>query len=254
MKNKNILITGGGGRIGSAIAYECLSQGAMVIIADNNENAIEKAITTMPNNSKERITTIVEDCCSSKGIDEVIKTIKKRKIKLNSCVHSAYPRSEKWGCKFEKLEEIALKEDLTSQLGSAILISQKIITNFFIEDGGSMLHISSIQGVCAPKFEHYANTEMSSPIEYAAIKAGVISITKWLAKYYKGKNIRVNCISPGGIKDKQPDSFVEKYMSSCNLIGLLDAKDIAKTAALLLSDDARAITGQNFIIDDGWTL
>ena len=57
---------------------------------------------------------------------------------------------------------------------------------------------------------------MISPIEYSAIKAGLISITKYLAKYYKGNNIRVNCISPGGIKDNQEEIFIRKYRESCN--------------------------------------
>ena len=60
---------------------------------------------------------------------------------------------------------------------------------------------------------------MSSPIEYSAIKAGIISITKWLAKYYKNKNIRVNCISPGGISDNQNEEFIKKYRNSCTNIG-----------------------------------
>ena len=77
--------------------------------------------------------------------------------------------------------------------------------------GGNLIHISSIQGISAPKFEHYEGTNMSSPIEYSAIKSGVIAITKWLAKKYKNMNIRVNCVSPGGILDNQPIKFLEKY-------------------------------------------
>ena len=67
----------------------------------------------------------------------------------------------------------------------------------------------------APKFSHYVGTSMTSPIEYAAIKSGVISITRWLAKYYSNQNIRVNCVSPGGILADQPKSFCDKYRDSC---------------------------------------
>ena len=64
------------------------------------------------------------------------------------------------------------------------------ITKYFLSRRkGNLIHISSIQGIAAPKFNHYLDTEMTSPIEYAAIKSGIISITKWLAKYYKGKGI-----------------------------------------------------------------
>ena len=154
----------------------------------------------------------------------------------------------------EQLKEENLSEDLTRQLGGAILISKYIINELIKVEGGSIVHISSIQGVSAPKFEHYEGTDMHSPIEYSAIKAGVISITKWLAKYYRNKGIRVNCISPGGIEAGQPESFVEKYRKSCSNIGLLKSQHITQTVTLLLSDDGVGINGQNFIIDDGWTL
>ena len=154
----------------------------------------------------------------------------------------------------EKLEEINLFEDLSKQLGGAIMISKYVINELLKHEGGSLVHISSIQGVRAPKFEHYIGTDMNSPIEYSAIKAGVIAITKWLAKYYGRKGVRVNCISPGGIEDGQPEIFVERYRKSCSNIGLLRSEHITKTAALLLSEDGIGINGQNFIIDDGWTL
>ena len=95
---------------------------------------------------------------------------------------------------------------------------------------------------------------MTSPIEYTAIKAGVIAITKWLAVYCKNKSIRINCVSPGGILDQQPQSFLEKYRDSCLSKGMLDAEDVIGTIQFLLSDKSRYINGQNIVVDDGWSL
>ena len=95
---------------------------------------------------------------------------------------------------------------------------------------------------------------MSSPIEYSAIKAGVISITKYLSKYCKKKHIRVNCISPGGIEDKQPITFKNRYKLSCDSKGLLNPKDVANSIIFLLSNKSQYINGQNLIVDDGWSL
>jgi len=125
---------------------------------------------------------------------------------------------------------------------------------FLKKKKGNLILISSVQGVQTPKFEHYSNLEMNSPIEYSAIKSGIISISKYLSKYYRNRNIRVNCVSPGGIKDKQPDLFVKRYRKSCNLKGLLDGKDISKLILFLISEKSQYINGQNLIIDDGWTL
>ena len=95
---------------------------------------------------------------------------------------------------------------------------------------------------------------MSSPIEYSAVKAGVISITKYLSKYYRNKNIRVNCISPGGIEDNQPSLFKKRYKLSCNSKGLLSAKDVSNSIKFLLSDETKYFNGQNLVVDDGWSL
>jgi NAD(P)-dependent dehydrogenase (short-subunit alcohol dehydrogenase family) len=70
----------------------------------------------------------------------------------------------------------------------------------------------------------------------------------------KGRGVRVNCISPGGILDRQPEAFLEAYKSYCNEKGMLDPQDISSTLIFLLSDASRYITGQNLIVDDGFTL
>jgi NAD(P)-dependent dehydrogenase (short-subunit alcohol dehydrogenase family) len=95
---------------------------------------------------------------------------------------------------------------------------------------------------------------MSSPIEYAAIKAGIISITRWLAKYSANHNIRVNCVSPGGVLDAQPEVFLRRYRQSCTNIGMLSAEQVASVIVFLLAPGAAAINGQNIVVDDGWTL
>jgi NAD(P)-dependent dehydrogenase (short-subunit alcohol dehydrogenase family) len=129
-----------------------------------------------------------------------------------------------------------------------------MILHFLDSGQGNLINISSIQGIQAPKFEHYEGTNLSSPIEYSAIKSGVISITKYLAKLYKKRNIRVNCISPGGILDGQPESFLRNYEESCNSKGMLDSKDLVGSLMFLLSDQSQFMTGQNIVIDDGWSL
>ena len=134
------------------------------------------------------------------------------------------------------------------------MISQKSIKCFLKQGYGNLILFSSIQGINAPKFSHYKNTKMSSPIEYSAVKAGIINMTKYLAKMNKGKNIKINCISPGGILDKQPKSFKKKYQDSCLSKGLLDGKDLNGLVHFLVSERSNFINGQNLIIDDGWSL
>ena len=95
---------------------------------------------------------------------------------------------------------------------------------------------------------------MVSPVEYSAIKAGLIALTRYLAKYSKGANIRVNCISPGGILDNQPVTFIKKYKESCVSKGMLNSEDVIGAILFLISKHSRYVTGQNIVIDDGWSL
>jgi len=248
---KTIIVTGGAGRIGSALAADLVKQGDKVLLGDINKSKLLKIKKKL--NSK-NIEIFQGDLTTKNNIDKFIKFGVKKFKNIHAAVHCSYPTSKKWGARLEDLEEIHLKNDLQNQLGGSIIFSQRIMKYFLKQKKGNLILISSIQGIQAPKFNHYKNLNMTSPIEYSAIKSGIISITKYLSKYYKNKNIRINCVSPGGIKDNQPKLFTKRYRQSCNSKGLLDGEDISKLILFLLSDKSKYITGQNLVIDDGWSL
>ena len=251
MDKKVVLITGAAGKLGESLSKSVLEKNGNIVIADINSDKLSKLAETLPSNR------VLAQCCdASKKEDLMLLTeLAFQKFgKIDAAIHSSYPKSKSWGTSFENLEFENLKDDLASHLGGALIFSQIMIKFFLRQKYGNLIHISSIQGVSTPKFEHYEGTNMISPIEYSAIKAGLISITRYLAKYYKGNNIRVNCISPGGIKDNQDEIFLRKYRESCNNKGMLDAQDISGLALFLISDDSLFINGQNIIVDDGWSL
>jgi len=249
-----VLITGAAGRIGSATARMLGAQGSHLIISDINEKALEQLGQELQESFGNDVAIIPADASSTAGIRELLSSAIECHPRVHAAVHSAYPRSQNWGARIEDVEEASLSQDLSMQMGGAILFSKAMMKHFQKHGGGNLVHVSSIQGISAPKFDHYADTSMHSPIEYAAIKAGVISITRWLAKYYSNQNIRVNCVSPGGISEDQPESFVKRYFESCTNIGMLSAEQVAGSICFLLSSQSVAINGQNLIVDDGWSL
>jgi NAD(P)-dependent dehydrogenase (short-subunit alcohol dehydrogenase family) len=91
------------------------------------------------------------------------------------------------------------------------------------------------------------------PAAYSAIKGGVINFTRYLSSYYGKNNIRVNCVSPGGIYNSQPVEFVKNYEKKVPMQRMGKPEDISPAVSFLLSDDSSYITGQNLIIDGGWT-
>lgn len=254
LSQKTILITGAAGRIGSATARLAATAGADVILSDIAGDRLRSLEQDLKSVSTNKIFSVEADITSEEGIDYLLSQSYDCVNTITSAVHSAYPTSPGWGKRFEELTARYLTQDLSMQLGGAILFSQRILAHFDRCGGGDLVHVSSIQGVRAPKFDHYEGTEMTSPVEYAAIKAGVISITRWLAKYYANQGIRVNCVSPGGIVDEQPHAFLERYRQTCTNFGMLSADQVASAIIFLLSPQSVAINGQNLVVDDGWSL
>jgi len=251
LKDNIVAITGGAGLIGSSFSRAIIENGGKVIIGDISRERGEQLQEILGNDN---VLFIDVDTADTNSIDRFMESGKSHFGKIDSAIHCAYPRSKQWGTQFEDLKADDLKDDLFHQLGGAILFSQRSIAYFRKQGYGNLIHVASIQGVAAPKFEHYEGTSMVSPIEYSAIKSGVISITRYLAKYCKGQNIRVNCISPGGILDNQPEVFLEKYNATCTSKGMMDAQDLNGTMVYLLSNMSQCVNGQNIVIDDGWIL
>jgi NAD(P)-dependent dehydrogenase (short-subunit alcohol dehydrogenase family) len=251
LKDNVVAITGGAGLIGTAFSKAIIENGGRVIIGDIASNRGKELQDKF---GADKALFIKVNTSDTNSIDKFLELGKNHFGKIDSAIHCAYPRSEQWGTKFEGLKAGGLKDDLFNQLGGAILFSQRLISFYRDQGYGNLVHVSSIQGVAAPKFEHYEGTKMVSPIEYSAIKSGIISITKYLAKYCKGQNIRVNCVSPGGILDNQPEVFLEKYNSTCSSKGMMNAQDLNGTIVYLLSNMSKYVNGQNIVIDDGWTL
>ena len=250
-ERKVVLVTGGAGRIGSALAFDLINQGYKVLLGDIVKKKLIK-IKKKINSSNLEI--FCGDLTKKNTIEKFINYGVKKFKKIDCAVHCSYPKSKKWGVPFEKVEERYLNQDLSKQLGGAIIFSQSIIKYFLRIKSGNLILISSILGLQPPKFENYKSLNINSPIEYTAIKSGIIAITKYISKYYQKKNIRINCVSPGGIKANQPRRFINRYRKYCNFKGLLDGSDVSKLIIFLISEKSKYISGQNIVIDDGWSL
>jgi len=141
------------------------------------------------------------------------------------------------------------------QLGSAFLICQNASSYFTTVGGGNIINLASIYRFVPPRFGIYDDTPMTKKIEYVICKARIIQLTKHLARYLKGRNIRVNYISPGEVLNgSHLETFVRRYNAHGLNKGRLDSIDIAGTTVFLLSDYSTYVNGQNIVIDDGFTL
>lgn len=254
LSGKRVIVVGGAGLLGSKICDELVKSGATCVIADASE---ERAVYTASEIKKKynvKPLTKVVSIVDILSIDKMIKECSDEFGGIDSLVNSAYPRNKQYGRKFEDVTFNDFCENTNMHLGGYFLVSQRILEYFKLNEGGNLLNMSSIYGVVPPKFNVYNNTPMTMPVEYAAIKSAIIHLTKYMARYYAGNNIRVNTLSLGGLLDAQPESFLNAYRDYCLDKGMLNTDDIVGTVAFLLSDAARYINGQNIVVDDGFTL
>jgi NAD(P)-dependent dehydrogenase (short-subunit alcohol dehydrogenase family) len=255
LKDKVIVITGGAGLIGKEFVKAVVENQGIAIISDINEELGLKAKKDL---SQELNTINIDfiklDITSKSSLNNCIDSLNDKYQRIDALVNNAYPRNKNYGRHFFDVEYEDFVQNLGLNLGGYFTASQQFSQYFKKQGYGNIINISSIYGVIAPKFEVYDNTPMTMPVEYAAIKSGLIHLTKYMAKYFKGMNIKVNALSPGGIFDSQPEAFLEKYKEKCLNKGMLDKSDLKGTLVYLLSDMSRYVNGQNIVVDDGFSL
>jgi len=254
LSNKVIVVTGGAGLLGKAFIKEILIHGGIAILADINTSSAQDFIDGMKSDYPDHFYAINMDITNKASINLLINNVSKRYGGIDCLVNNAYPKNKSYGNKVEDVSYEDFSENISTHVGGYFLTSQQFGIFFKNHKGGNIINIGSIYGTFSPRFQIYKGTGMTMPIEYAAIKASVIQMTKYFAQYFKKDNIRVNCLSPGGILNNQPTTFVYAYNSFCSKKGMLDPYDVANTLIFLLSDSSKFITGQNLIIDDGFSL
>ena len=173
--------------------------------------------------------------------------------RIDGLVNNAYPRSKDWGNKFEDIKLDSWKQNIDWQLNSYFYMSQQVAIQMAKQKSGSIINMASMYGVVAPDFTVYDGTNMTMPAGYSAIKGGLINLTRYMASYFGPKQLRVNTVSPGGIFDNQNITFVQNYEKKVPMRRMGTPDDIAPSVVFLLSDESKYITGQNLIIDGGWT-
>jgi len=250
LSQKKILLVGAGGLLGGKLVESLLAVDAQVIAADVK---LEK----------------LNEDLKKRGID--INTIEVREVDITNqfdvtnlfneighidgAINASYPRNSAYGAHLFDVSLESFNENVSLQLGSAFLFSQQCAAYFKRQNHAfSLVNISSIYGVITPKFQIYNDTLMTTPVEYAAIKSALLHLTKYIVAYVNDSRFRINCVSPGGILDDQPDAFLEAYKKQTHGSGMLDSKDIVGSVLFFLSEYSQFITGQNIIVDDGFSL
>lgn len=247
LAGKTAVVTGGCGLIGAAVAMALVESGATVIAADIDCER-GRALSGSTGCGFVRL-----DIGSEASVRAAFRKAVKKYGRVHILVNSAYPRTKDWGQKTGKAALGSWKKNVNSHLGGYFLMSRLACEDMKAKGGGSVISIGSVYGVVGPDFSLYSGTDMTMPEAYPAIKAGILGYTRYLAACYGEHNVRVNAVSPGGVHDCQPASFVKRYSARVPLKRMAAPGDISGAVVFLASGAAGYITGQNIIVDGGFT-
>lgn len=253
MKNR-VFLFGATGTIGKSFLNCLLDNNYNVVIADIASSNLNKIA------NKHKINFLEID-----GSDEadMIQKINKSKdffggfdhIIFNIAITSEYLKKN-FSNPFPKIEDYPTElwqKTLDVNLTAFFIFVREFFKILKKNKSSTITTISSIYGVVSPDPILYENENFNSFPGYSASKSGMIGLTKWFASYLAEYNIRVNAISPGGIKNSQSNKFIKKYSEKTMLKRMGNPNEIASCLLFLLDEENTYTTGQNFIIDGGFS-
>ena len=248
LDNKNIIITGGNGFLGSQITNALLNEKANVYIIDIKKPKKR----TSAKYFKSNIT-------NEQDLKKILKFFKLKKIKIDVLINNAaidYSplKSKKNNFKLEAFPNKLWDKDISVSLKGSYLCT-KIFGSYMSKfKKGSIINVSSDLGIIAPDQRIYKNSGFIKPVTYSVVKHGIIGLTKYTASYWGEKNIRCNAIAPGGIYNNQDSSFVKKINQLIPLRRMAKKNEYNGLILFLCSDLSSYMTGSIVVADGGRTI
>jgi NAD(P)-dependent dehydrogenase (short-subunit alcohol dehydrogenase family) len=266
LTGKVAVITGGAGMLGEMHAEAIAEAGGHPILADINADlAVDKAKTISERYSVDSM-GIKTDITNKMEVETLLDVILKRfgriDILINNAANDPKVKTKNEDHSWSRLENFPVKQwnqDIAVGLTGAFLCSQVIGSEMAKRGGGVILNISSDLGIVGPDQRIYLKQGLPGekqpvkPVSYSVVKSALIGLTRYLATYWAGKNIRVNALCPGGVQSDQPEEFIEKLTFRIPM-SRMARKDEYKGAILFLVSDASSyMTGAIIVIDGGRT-
>jgi NAD(P)-dependent dehydrogenase (short-subunit alcohol dehydrogenase family) len=264
LKGQVGIIWGGAGKLGQQFARTLSLAGALVVIADTDEencNKIAKQISQETNNEVIGLTCNVVD---EGSVKKVYQEIYGRANRIDFIIYNVMSKPNEYYKPFGNYSKKTWDEVINGNLTGAFICCREASSFMEKANKGAIVLISSTYGLvgpdqriydgCSPSNNIYGGQySLNCPASYSASKAGIIGLSKYLATFWGNKNIRVNVLTPGGVYDNQEDLFHDNYIHRTPLGRMAVWSDYNGAILFLVSDASRYMTGSNLIVDGGWT-
>lgn len=268
LQGKTAIVFGGNGVLGRQFCASLLEYGATVYSCDINTTVPEEA-GNLKDAYPGKFEIIEVNAADKKSLLKFRKNFLTREKKLDILVNSTTMKSDDFYLPFEEVSLEGWNTGLLGNLTIPFLTTQAFIPVMKKQKAGSIINIGSVYGIVGNDQRLYiganfdklyvSNSPEISQIHshgvYNAAKGGLISFTRYLAAYYGEYNIRVNCISPGGIySDKDNEVSLKKYCEKVPLGRRAFAHEINGALIFLASNASSYVTGHNLVVDGGFTI
>ena len=247
LKNKVILVTGGSGKYGQCIVEGMAEADATVITTSRRLESAKETAQLFRDRGLD-VHAMQVDQSSPASVDALKTQIQQQFGRLHGFVNNAVSRPMAG-------YDAPLEQFATSMQDNATGMFHLLreMTDLIVRSGGgSVINIASMMGMKGPDLSNYDGTEMGNPPpDYFFHNAGLINLSRYMARIHAGKNVRFNCISPGGLFNNQPEQFLKNYCKKVPLGRMANRDDIKGLVVLLASDAGAYINGENMLMDGG---
>lgn len=257
LKGRAALVTGAAGYIGQAICSAMAELGASLILIDRDGGKCKCASEKL--NKDWGVSALaweidLEDENKYSDIAQRVESVFGRLDILVNCAAFVGTSSlTGWNVPFLEQSATTWRRAIEMNVTVPFLLTQQLVPLLKESGKGSVINFSSIYGLLGPDLRLYENTPMNNPAAYGAAKGGLLQLTRWLSTVL-APDIRVNAITPGGVLRGQPEIFQERYTSRTPMQRMAIEEDFKGAVAYLASDLSAYMTGQNLIVDGGWSV